>query len=95
MAREDLTYRQEAEAIEQFGDDLAALNREFDRLCAYMSPGATDAINEIAHQDKLDTIAEAFRALGDRLCRLCDEDEEETDQRRDNPLEPGFRRLGQ
>lgn len=95
MAREDLTYRQEAEAIEQFGDDLAALNRAFDKLCDRMSPGATNAINEIANQDKLDTIAEAFRKLGDRLCRLCDEREEAEDQRRDNPLEPDFRRLGQ
>lgn len=95
MSREDLTYRQEAEASEQFGDDLAALNRAFDRLCDRMSPGATDAINEIAHQDKLDTIAEAFRALGDRLCRDCDAAEEAEDRRRDNPLEPDYRRLGQ
>jgi ubiquinone biosynthesis protein UbiJ len=95
MKRNPLTYRQEAEAIEQFGDDLAALNRAFDRLCERMSPGATDAINDIADQDKIDTIAEAFRALGDRLCRLCDAAEEAEDRRRDNPLEPDFRRLAQ
>jgi ElaB/YqjD/DUF883 family membrane-anchored ribosome-binding protein len=90
-----LTYRQEAEAIEQFGDDLAKLMRDFDQLCARMSPGAIDGVNAIPNQDHLDTVAEAFRALGDRLCRECDAAEEADDRRRDNPLEPDFRRLGQ
>lgn len=44
-------------------------------------PDAPDAINDIADQDKIDTIAEAFRALGDRLCRLCDAAEEAEDRR--------------
>lgn len=46
-----LTPRQEAEAIEQFGDDLAALCRTFDRLCNRMSNEACDGINAIPHQD--------------------------------------------
>jgi hypothetical protein len=77
-----LTARQAAEAIEQFGDDLAALNRAFDKLCDRMSGGTMDQVNAIEHQDRLDTIAEAFRALGDRLCRECDEAEEADDRRR-------------
>jgi hypothetical protein len=77
-----LTDRQAAEAIEQFGDDLAALNRAFDKLCSRMSPADVDAVNEIAHQDRLDGIAEDFRHLGDRLCRLCDGAEEGEDRRR-------------
>lgn len=94
MAR-TLTAREAAEAIEQFGDDLAALNRAFDRLCDRMSMETCDLINEIPHQDDLSAIAEGFRKLGDRLCRDCDHAEEAEDRRRDNPLEPDFRRLGQ
>jgi hypothetical protein len=90
-----LTAREEAEAIEQFGDDLAALCRRLDRLCARMSPHAIDAINAVPEQENLSTVAEAFRTLGDRLCRECDAYEEAEDRRRDNPLEPDFRRLGQ
>jgi ElaB/YqjD/DUF883 family membrane-anchored ribosome-binding protein len=95
MPSTNLTARQTAEAIEQFGDDLAALNRALDKLCERMSRDTVDAINALPDQDKLDTIADAFRALGDRLCRECDAAEEADDRRRDNPLEPDFRRLGQ
>lgn len=90
-----LTAREEAEAIEQFGDDLLKLDNAFTRLCSRMSPGALASVEAIDHQDQLSTIAEAFRALGDAFCRECDEAEEADDRRRDNPLEPDFRRLGQ
>lgn len=90
-----LTARDEAEAIEAFGDELAILTRTFDKLCGRMSSEVTDRINAIPHQDYLDTVAEAFRALGAALCRECDEAEEADDRRRDNPLERDFRRLGQ
>jgi hypothetical protein len=90
-----LTKRQQAEAIEQFGDDLTALNRAFDKICARMSAFTVMAIDHIPHQDHLDTIAEDFRRLGAQLSSQCDEAEEADDRRRDNPLEPDFRRLGQ
>lgn len=89
-----LSSREAAEAIEQFGDDLAKLNRAFDNACARMHWTDVDRVNEIDSQDKLDGIAEAFRALGDRLSRDCDAAEEAEDRRRDNPLEPDYRRLG-
>lgn len=95
-----MTARQEAEAIEQFGDDLAALNIAFDKLCERLSPWARDRINEMPAiliadcGDMVDTVAEAFRSLGDRMCRELDTGEEADDRRRDNPLEPGYRRLG-
>lgn len=90
-----LTPRQEAEAIEQFGDDLIKLGKAFDRLCERMSPYALDAINSIENQDELSTVASAIQALGERMCRDLDHAEEAEDRRRDNPLEPDFRRLGQ
>lgn len=67
-----LTARQEAEAIEQFGDDLAAILIALDKLTGGMSVEAVEAVNAIPHQDYLDTIAEAFRAAGDRLLRAVD-----------------------
>lgn len=91
----NLSPREEAEAIDQFGMDLIRLVRQFDKLCARMSPGAIDAINSIPDQQHLTTIAGRFLYFGDRLCRACDEAEEAEDRRRDNPLEPDFRRLGQ
>jgi hypothetical protein len=90
-----LSRRCQAEAIEQFGDDLAAMSRKLDTLCERMASDTVDAINEVPLQDKLDGIAQSFRELGDRLCRECDAAEEAEDRRRDNPLEPDFRRLGQ
>lgn len=91
--REPLTPRQQAEAIEQFGDDLMKLVVSFDRLCGRMSSDFTDLINAIPHQDGIETVAEAFRTLGGSLCDLADSAEEAEDWRRANPLEPGFRRL--
>lgn len=89
-----LTARQEAEAIEGFGDQLAAATRAFDSLCSRMSSAATDRINDIPNQEYLDTIAEAFRKLGDQLCREIDQADEAEDRARDNPFHPNFRRLG-
>lgn len=94
MSTSKLTARQEAEAIEAFGDELAALNIAFTQLCDRMSIATMDRVNAIPNQDHLDTIAEAFRALGDQLCREDDKAAEAEDRRRDNPLEPDFRRLG-
>lgn len=90
-----LTAREEAEAVEQFGDDLAKLLIGFDRLCNRMSGATVERINAIPHQDHLDTVAEAFRSLGDQLCREDDQAAEAEDRRRDSPLQADFRRLGQ
>lgn len=90
-----LTARQEAEAIEQFGMDLIRLNRAFDELCRGMSSRGLDAVNAIPDQDKLSTIAGIFLFEGQRYGTECDHAEEAEDRRRDNPLEPGHRRLGQ
>ena len=92
---EQLTARAEAEAIEQFGDDLVKLGKDFDRLCNRMSNLTIERINAIPNQEHLDTIAKAFQTLGDQLCREDDQAAEAEDQRRDNPLEPDYRRLGQ
>jgi hypothetical protein len=73
MASEMLTARSEAEAIEKFGDDLAKLMNDLDRLTKRMSRAAIERINAIPNQDYLDTVAEAFRTLGDQLCREDDQ----------------------
>ncbi len=86
-----LSAREAAEAIEQFGDDLAALQIAFDRLCRRMPSGFLDGVNSIPNQDELDTIAEAFRAEGMRLNAICDEAEEADDRRRGNYLERDYR----
>jgi hypothetical protein len=86
-----LAARDAAEAIEQFGDDLAALSRSLDRLCERLPPVALEAVNSIPSQDAIDTIAQAFRAEGMRLGALCDEAEEADDRRRANPLERDYR----
>lgn len=94
-----LSARAEAEAIEQFGDDLAALNIAFDKLCARLSPWAKDRLNEMPAiliadcSDMVDTVAEAYRKLGDEMCRELDQLDEAEDRRRANPLEPDFRRI--
>ena len=87
-----LTARQEAEAIEQFGDDLMRLCKTF---CDGFHLVTVDRVNEVPDQEKLETIAKAFQALGDQICRELDAAEEADDRHRDNPLEPDFRRLGQ
>jgi hypothetical protein len=89
-----LTSRQEAEAVEQFGEELTKLLVGFDRLCARMSASTMERINAIPNQEHLDTVATAFSELGDRLCVEDDQHAEAEDRRRDNPLEPDFRRLG-
>lgn len=87
-----LTLRQQAEAIEQFGDDLMKLCRDF---CAGFDNAVVDRVNEVPDQEKLEVIAKAFQALGIQMSRECDEAEEADDARRANPLEPDFRRAGQ
>lgn len=80
-----LTPRQEAEAIEQFGDDLMKLCKTF---CDGFSLATVDLVNEVPDQEKLETIAKAFQTLGQRISAECDEAEEADDRRRANPLEP-------
>ena len=76
-----LTDREAAETIEQFGDDLCKLMRAFDNACNRMDSDTIARVNAIPDQDKLDTVAEDFRKLGDELCRGCDE-RDEADPRR-------------
>lgn len=89
-----LTPRQAAEAIEEFGDELASLIKAFERKLSGMNAAHFEAINAIPHQEWLDDIAQGYRAAGERLNRECDHAEEAEDRRRDNPLEPDFRRIG-
>ena len=85
-----LTARQEAEAIEQFGDDLAKLCREF---CAGFANETVDRVCAVPNQEHLDEVAKAFQVLGSLMQDECDAAEEADMFRRANPLEPGFRRL--
>jgi len=87
-----LTAREEAEAIEQFGDELLKLCKTF---CDGFNLATVDRVNAVPDQEKLEVIGKAFQALGDQMSRECDAAEEADDRRRDNPLEPDFRRLGQ
>jgi len=90
-----LTARQEAEAIEQFADDLAKLLKSFDRTCDRMTFDACYLIGRIPHQDELDGIAAGFAKLAQAMHNECDEAAEAEDRRRDSPLARDFRRLGQ
>lgn len=87
-----LTKRQEAEAIELFGDDLMKLCKTF---CDGFSLATVDRVNEVPDQEKLETVAKAFQMLGQKISTECDEAEEADDRRRANPLAHDFRRLGQ
>lgn len=84
----ELTLRQEAEAIEQFGDDLLKLCKHF---CDGFSHATVDRVCAVEHQEHLETIARAFQALGQQIQSECDEAEEADDLRRANPLEPDHR----
>jgi hypothetical protein len=68
-----LTARQEAEAIEQFGDDLMNLCKTF---CDGFALSTVDRVNEVPDQEKLETIAKAFQLLGQRISTECDHAEE-------------------
>jgi hypothetical protein len=95
MTWKRFTPRQEAEAIEQFADDLAKLLKAFDRTCDRMTFDAYRLIARIPHQDELDGIAAGFAKLAQAMHNECDEAAEADDRRRDNPLAHDFRRLGQ
>jgi hypothetical protein len=95
MSPYKLASRDAAEAIEQFGDDLAALIISLDRLCNRMPPAFVERISGLPNQEHLETIAEAFRALGRELEAEIGAAEEADDRRRSNPLERDFRRIGQ
>lgn len=77
-----LTFRQQAEAIEQFGDDLIKLLKGLDDTCRHMDADTLNQVNAILERDDLDRGALAFKALGDLLCREDDEAEEAADRRR-------------
>jgi hypothetical protein len=87
-----LTARQEADAIEAFGDDLMKLCKTF---CDGFSLSTVDLVNAVPDQEKLETIASAFQLMGQRMQSDCDAYEEAEDRRRANPLARDFRRLGQ
>ena len=87
-----LTKRQQAEAIEQFGDDLLKLCRRF---TGGFDLAVVDRVCAVENQEELEVIAQAFQRLGQQMQRECDEAEEAEDRRRDNPFSPDFRRLGQ
>ena len=87
-----LTIRQQAEAIEQFGDDLLKLCKTF---CDGFDLDIVDRVNAVPNQEFLEEIGKAFQWLGDQIQGECDQAEEAEDRRRDNPLEPDHRRLGQ
>lgn len=72
----ELTQRVEAEAVEQFGDDLYKLVRAFDRLCHRMHQDTCLEINQIPHQEHLEDIAKAYQKVGAELCRAADEHDE-------------------
>jgi uncharacterized protein YukE len=95
MTWKRFTPRQEADAIEQFADDLAKLLKAFDRTCDRMTFDAYRLMARIAHQDELDGIAAGFAKLAQAMHNVCDEAAEADDRRRDNPLAHDFRRLGQ
>ena len=67
-----LDRREAAEAVEWFGDTLATLDGHFTALVERMPAEITDRVNAIDGQDRLGELAEAFRALGDKLCEETD-----------------------
>ncbi len=88
-----LARRDAAEAIEQFGDDLAKLSRSLDRLFERLPGDMVQRLNVIPHQDRIDSIAESFRQCGMGFSRDCDAAEDANTRCRANPLEPDFRRI--
>jgi len=68
-----LTTRQEAEAIEGFGNDLIRLVAPF---CDGFSLATVDRVNAVPDQEKLETIAKAFQRLGAQMSLECDEADE-------------------
>lgn len=66
-----LTKRQEAEAIQQFGDDLSKMLKGF---CAGFSLATVDRVCAIPNQEHLDCITKAISDLGSRMQDECDEE---------------------
>lgn len=69
MTAAKLTLRQEAEAIEQFGDDLLKL---CNRFCDGFSLATVDRVCAVPDQERLESIAEAFQQLGQQMQDECD-----------------------
>jgi len=65
-----LTKRQEAEAIQQFGDDLLKMLKGF---CAGFTFATVDRVCAVPNQEHLDCIAKAFSELGFAMQTECDE----------------------
>ena len=76
----NLTNREAAEAIEQFGDDLAKLSRSFDRICSRMTSDQVEWVNTVKGRDRIDTVVELFRSVGDAISRECDTAEDDRDR---------------
>lgn len=72
----ELTPRQSAQRIEEFGSDLQRLIREFDADVCKLDTDHLNALNVIPKSQYLDDIARAITALGDRLCAGLDRDDE-------------------
>jgi hypothetical protein len=62
-----LTYRQQAEAIEQFGDDVLKALRALER--SGIDPAVWDRWNDIPNVGDLDLIVTAIRDLGVEMSR--------------------------
>lgn len=69
-----MTPRQEAEAIEQFGDDLLKLCRDF---CAGFSNATVDRVCEVPNQEHLESVGKALQALGLQIHNECDAAEDD------------------
>jgi hypothetical protein len=82
-----------AEMIFEFGEDLAKLNAAFDKRCQGLHFDIMCEVNAIPHQEHLDEIAQAFRALGLQLEQDVYHAEEAEDRRRANPLSSDYRRF--
>lgn len=65
-----LTKRQEAEAIENFGNILSGMLKGF---CAGFSLATVDRVCAVPNQEHLDCIAKAFSELGFDMQTECDE----------------------
>lgn len=67
-----LTKRQEAEAIQQFGESLTKQLRSF---CAGFSLATVDRVCAIRNQEHIDSIAKDIWDLGNTMLDECDEGE--------------------
>jgi hypothetical protein len=67
-----LTPRQQAEAIEEFGEALLDALKRLDVTCRSMDLDTITRVNAIPHQEWLDGVARAYRDLGAEMSTECD-----------------------